>query len=109
MTTTSCLARIKATIDEDGKPQRLHLPYRPTEVGEFDYVVEVEHLTDEAQADNNSQQRLVSVRKEQIKVLLVQGYPSFEFRYLKQHARARQHDPVENRAARRRPRIRRAG
>ena len=77
------LARMKATIGDDGKPQHLHLPYRPTEVGEFEYVVEVEHLPDEAQPDNNSQLRLVSVRKEQIKVLLVQGYPNFEFRYLK--------------------------
>jgi hypothetical protein len=74
---------MKATIDADGTPQRLHLPYRPTEVGEFEYVVEVEHLPDEAQPDNNSQLRLVNVRKEQIKVLLVQGYPNYEFRYLK--------------------------
>ncbi len=77
------LARMKVTLDADGKSQRLHLPYRPTKVGEFQYVVEAEHLPEEAQPDNNSQQRLVSVRKEQIKVLLVQGYPSFEFRYLK--------------------------
>ena len=33
--------------------------------------------------DNNRQQRLVSVRKEQINVLLVQAYPNYEFRYLK--------------------------
>ncbi len=77
------LARMKVTLDADGKSQRLHLPYRPTSVGEFQYVVEVEHLPEEAQPDNNSQERLVAVRKEQIKVLLVQGYPSFEFRYLK--------------------------
>lgn len=77
------LARMRVTIDEDGKPQRLHLPYRPTRVGEFEYVVEAEELPDEAQLENNRQERLVSVRKEQIKVLLVQGYPSFEFRYLK--------------------------
>jgi hypothetical protein len=77
------LARMRVTVGADGKPDRLHLPYRPTEVGEFEYVVEVEELSDEAQLDNNRQQRLVSVRKEQIKVLFVQGYPSFEFRYLK--------------------------
>jgi hypothetical protein len=77
------LARMQATIGEDGQPQHLHLPYRPTEVGEFEYVVEVEHLSDEAQAENNRQLRLVTVRKEQIKVLFAQGYPSFEFRYLK--------------------------
>jgi len=78
----SVLAQVKVKIDDE-KPQRLHLPYRPTAVGDFEYVVEVEHLPDEAQAENNRQQRLVSVRKEQIKVLLVQAYPNFEFRYLK--------------------------
>lgn len=79
----SVLAQMRVKIDEDGKPQRLFLPYRPTKVGEFEYVVEVEHLSDEAQAENNRQQRLVSVRKEQIRVLLVQAYPNYEFRYLK--------------------------
>jgi uncharacterized membrane protein len=77
------LARMSVTIDAEGKPQRLRLPYRPTKVGDFDYMVEVENLPEEAQAENNFEQRLVSVRKEQIKVLFVQAYPSFEFRYLK--------------------------
>lgn len=77
------LAQIKATVDADGKPQRLQLPYRPNKVGEFEYVLEVEPQGDEAQTENNRQQRLVSVRKEQIKVLLVQAYPNYEFRYLK--------------------------
>ncbi|HEX3654232.1 MAG TPA: VWA domain-containing protein [Pirellulales bacterium] len=78
------LASLDVTAGADGKPQRLRLPYRPDKVGEFEYVVEVEHLSDEIQPDNNSQQRLVSVRKEQIRVLLVQSYPNYEFRYLKQ-------------------------
>jgi hypothetical protein len=77
------LAQMKVTIDADGKPQSLHLPYRPSKVGEFEYVIEALHLPDEAQLENNSQTRLVSVRKEQIKVLLVQAYPNYEFRYLK--------------------------
>ncbi len=77
------LARMKAVVGPDGKPQRLHLPFRPTQVGEFEYVVEVEPAADEAQKENNRQQRLVSVRKEQIRVLLAQAYPSNEFRYLK--------------------------
>jgi hypothetical protein len=77
------LARMQVHIDEDAKPQRLQLPFRPTSVGEFEYVVEAEHLADESQLENNRQQRLVSVRKEQIKVLLVQAYPNYEFRYLK--------------------------
>lgn len=81
------LARTKATVGPDGVPQRVALPYRPTKVGQFEYVVEVEHLKDETQAANNHQQRMVSVRKEHVRVLLVQGYPSYEFRYLKQMLR----------------------
>lgn len=77
------LAEQMVTIGPEGQPQKVRLPYRPTEIGEFDYVVEVERLPEETQADNNRQTRRVSVRKEQIKVLLVQSYPNYEFRYLK--------------------------
>ncbi len=77
------LAEQQVTIGPDGESQRVRLPYRPPEVGEFDYIVEIENLPEELQSDNNRQQRHVSVRKEQIKVLLVQSYPSYEFRYLK--------------------------
>ena len=77
------LAEQTVVIAPEGQPQKVRIPYRPTEVGEFDYIVEVEHLPEELQSDNNRQTRRVSVRKEQIKVLLVQSYPSYEFRYLK--------------------------
>jgi hypothetical protein len=77
------LARSKWVVPEGGESQKVSVPYRPTEVGEFEFVVEVEPLADEAQPDNNSQSRVVSVRKEEIRVLYVQAYPNFEFRYLK--------------------------
>lgn len=77
------LARVKVTIGPNGEPQKASVPYRPTQIGEFEYVIDVEPLVDEAQKDNNSQERLVSVRKEEIRVLYVQAYPNFEFRYLK--------------------------
>lgn len=77
------LARMPVTIDAEAGPQKVRLPYRPTEVGEFEYTVEVAPRGDESTADNNRQTRLVSVRKEQIRVLLAQAYPNFEFRYLK--------------------------
>ncbi|HQU47409.1 MAG TPA: VWA domain-containing protein, partial [Pirellulales bacterium] len=77
------LAETTATLGKDGETERGRLAYRPTEVGEYDYVVEVERVDDENQRDNNRQQRHVSVRKEQVRVLLAQSYPSFEFRYLK--------------------------
>ena len=78
------LARTTVTVPTDGAPQKVRVPYRPREVGEFEYVVEVAPLPDETRPENNRQSRVVSVRKEQVRVLLVQGYPSFEFRYLKQ-------------------------
>jgi uncharacterized membrane protein len=78
------LASLTVTGGPDGKPQPIRIPYRPTKVGDFEYAVDVEHLDDELHADNNRQQRPVSVRKQQIRVLLVQSYPNFEFRYLKQ-------------------------
>ncbi|HVA51513.1 MAG TPA: VWA domain-containing protein [Pirellulales bacterium] len=77
------LAETTVTLGKDGETDRGRLAYRPTEVGEYDYLVEVERVDDENQRDNNRQQRHVSVRKEQVRVLLAQSYPSFEFRYLK--------------------------
>lgn len=77
------LAEVVVTAGANGQPQKVRLPYRPTEVGEYDYVVEVELLPDEVQTENNRQERHVSVRKEQVRVLLVQSYPSWEYRYLK--------------------------
>lgn len=79
------LATLKTKVGPDGQPQKLRLPYRPTQVGEFEYVVEVKPLPDEdpKQLEDNSQTRPVSVRKEQVRVLMVQSYPSFEWRRLK--------------------------
>jgi hypothetical protein len=80
---TTVLAETDVTVAPDGAAQTVRLPYRPTEVGQFNYVVSVEPLPEETRADNNRLERVVSVRKEQIRVLLVQAYPNYEFRYLK--------------------------
>jgi hypothetical protein len=77
------LAQTKVTLPDDGQSQTVRLPYRPTEEGEFRYVVEVEPQEGELETDNNRQERTVRVRKEQIRVLLVQSAPSFEYRYLR--------------------------
>jgi hypothetical protein len=77
------LAKVEVVAGSDGQPQQVRLPYRPTQVGQFEYVVEVEPQADEVQTENNRQSRVVQVRKEKIRVLLVQSYPSFEFRYLR--------------------------
>ncbi len=45
--------------------------------------MEVELKPREIQADNNAMSRVVNVRKEKLKVLLVDGEPRYEYRYLK--------------------------
>jgi len=77
------LARVEVALEADGRPQTVRLPYRPPEVGKFRYVVEVTPQPGELQTDNNRQEHLVEVRKEQIRVLLVAGWPNYEFRYLR--------------------------
>ena len=71
------------TAGPDGQPQQVRLSYRPTKVGQFEYVVEVQPQEGERQTENNRLAQTVQVRKEKIRVLLVQAYPSFEFRYLR--------------------------
>ena len=80
---TTPLAKVKATLGPDAEPRKVRLPYRPTQVGDFEYVVEALPLAEEDQAEDNRESRPVSVRKEQIRVLLVQSYPNYEYRYLK--------------------------
>jgi uncharacterized membrane protein len=77
------LAKQRVKIADNAKPQPATLTYRPEKVGDFEFVVETDVLPDEIRADNNRLERQVSVRKAQIKVLLVEGCPKYEFRYLK--------------------------
>ncbi|MEN6449903.1 MAG: VWA domain-containing protein [Thermoguttaceae bacterium] len=77
------LAKVEVTVGPDGRPQQVRLPYRPTRTGQFEYVVEVEPQDGELQTENNRRTRSVEVRKDKIRVLLVQADPSFEFRYLR--------------------------
>jgi hypothetical protein len=71
------------TIGEDGATVSDRLTMRPTEQGEFRFTVEVEPLPGEANTDNNRQTATVRVQDEAIRVLLVQAYPNYEYRYLK--------------------------
>jgi hypothetical protein len=77
------LAKTEVTVEADGQPQQVRVPYRPTQVGRFEFVVEAQPQQGGLKTENNRQQRTIQVRKEKIRVLLVQAYPSFEFRYLR--------------------------
>ena len=78
------VARDKIVVGADGQAQQGQLLYRPTREGDFEYVVELEKQPEQLHADNNSLSRIVSVRKAEIRVLMVQQYPNYEFRYLRQ-------------------------
>lgn len=78
------VASERITIAEDGKRQRVRIPYRPPKVGEYEFTVEATPVAEERRTDNNRRRQTVSVRDEKVRVLMVQGYPSYEFRYLKE-------------------------
>jgi uncharacterized membrane protein len=77
------LAERELVVGPDGEQQSVRLSYRPEEVGDFDFQVEVIPGPEDLQATNNRLQRMVSVRDETIRILLVQEYPSYEYRFLK--------------------------
>lgn len=81
-TTTLASQEIKAP--PDGQPLKVELSYTSSEAGEYDLVLEVVAQSDETNKQNNAEIRHVSVREEKIRVLLVDGVPRYEFRYLKQ-------------------------
>ncbi len=77
------LAKVDVTMADDDATQQVRIPYRPQKVGRFKFTVEAEPQQGELNTDNNRQERTVEVRKETIRVLLVQAYPNFEFRFLR--------------------------
>ncbi len=81
--TGEVLARKEVPAGADGVARRERLSYRPTKVGTAEYVVEVVNLKDVLKNKELKLEREIEVRDDPIKVLLVQGYPSFEYQYLK--------------------------
>jgi hypothetical protein len=55
----------------------------PTEIGDFKITVSIPKHASEVLTDNNERTVPVSVRKEAIKVLLVESLPRWEYRYLR--------------------------
>ncbi len=69
----------------DGQPDRVELVHRPQVPGEKIYIIEVDPRPRELQVDNNRIERVITVRKEKLKVLFVDSEPRYEFRYLKNY------------------------
>jgi hypothetical protein len=71
-------------IDSQGKPVKVRLKDRPKVVGEKHYVIKTKPLPDEVTAENNKLERSVDVQDTRLfKVLFVEGYPRYEFRFVK--------------------------
>lgn len=73
----------RVRLGPDGRPIKVRLAHRPTRPGTIEYEIEVEPLEQEAVVTNNLIKRDVRVVDEKIRVLYVEGYPRYEFRFLK--------------------------
>jgi len=69
----------------DGQTKRVELVHRPKVTGERTFILEVDKRPRELQTDNNRIERVITVRKEKLRVLLVDSEPRYEFRYLKNY------------------------
>lgn len=70
-------------IETGEKDTRVRLTHRPTVPGIIEYVVDVPVEKREIVTENNRIERSVEVLKEKIRVLYVESFPRYEFRFLK--------------------------
>jgi hypothetical protein len=61
----------------------IQLAFRPDRLGPMSIAVEVLPLEGETHLDNNRLEHVLQVRDEKIRVLFLQAYPSFEYRFLR--------------------------
>jgi uncharacterized membrane protein len=77
------LAREDVALDP-GKPVKVRLTYTPTAPGEREYVISVPAQPDETDTANNRLTRRIYVAEfQRTRVLYVEGYPRYEYRFLK--------------------------
>lgn len=76
------LTERNVSIEPDGSIAPLLIPVDPTREGEFLYRVSVAPQDEEALTDDNARSTVVRVMDDQLRVLLVAGRPSFEYRHL---------------------------
>lgn len=71
------------TIEKDGKSMTVRLTHRPTTPGEYEYVLSVPVEDREIVVENNTIARRIRVVDEKVRVLYVDSFPRYEFRFLK--------------------------
>jgi Aerotolerance regulator N-terminal/von Willebrand factor type A domain len=78
------LERKTVSLDPAGKPVKVRFVHQPKEAGEKTFVVEVPVQPDEAEPGNNRlEQRVFVAEARRLKVLMVEGYPRYDYRYVK--------------------------
>lgn len=76
------LASRDITIGGEAQAEELRFPIQADDAGEFVYAARVTVLPEEPVKLDNSRSASVRVLEEHLKVLLVSGRPSFEYRYV---------------------------
>lgn len=77
------LARVPAVVGEDGTASLVRLSFRPPREGRVRVQFEVEPQADESDVENNRIDHVLDVRKQKVRVLLVDELPSWEYRFLR--------------------------
>jgi uncharacterized membrane protein len=77
-------------VNADVFQQQVQFEVTPEDVGEYTYTVSVAPRLGEALTENNSKDFPLSVARDKIRVLLVCGSPTWDYRFLRQ---ALKHDP----------------
>ena len=77
------LASAPTTLLGDGQPQKVRLYHAFEDAGDWTLRFEVTALPEETTADDNVDTRFLRVADERIRVLYLEGFPRWEYRYLK--------------------------
>jgi hypothetical protein len=59
------------------------IAWKPAATGDYTVTVEIPRHADETNEDNNVKSAPIAIRQEQLKVLVVESYPRWEYRYLR--------------------------
>ncbi|MCX7419765.1 MAG: hypothetical protein NT013_09545 [Planctomycetia bacterium] len=59
------------------------IAWKPKAIGDFTLSLDVPKHSDETLVDNNHMKAPISIREEKLKVLVVESYPRWEYRYLR--------------------------
>ncbi len=76
-------AEESVTLDPESPSKTVELRARPTRVGDARYRIRVPTLPGERNAENNNDAVNMTVLQDRLNVLYVDGYPRFEYRFLK--------------------------